>query len=67
MDIKDYFIGRASKYNQYSQGQHCDGHNCLNCFRWHFSYPYTCNDMNNGMNKNEDCINWTDDRDCPVD
>jgi hypothetical protein len=67
MDIKDYFIGRAKKYNQYSQGQQCKGHNCNTCIRRHFSFPYSCTDIVTNKNKNEDCINWSDDKNCPVD
>ena len=66
MEIKDIFIGRARKFNQYSQGEVKEGCTCKTCIRKHFSYPYTCND---GWEKDRGstCINWNDNKNCQVD
>ncbi len=70
MDLKNVFEAKASKYNRYQQ---CDckteGRRCVNCFRWRFSFPYTCNDMSNWGNegmKAETCLNYTEDKNCPI-
>jgi hypothetical protein len=67
MDIKDVFIGRAMKYNCYSETECTPGRRCTDCMRWRFSCPYTCKDHDTRGNKAETCLNWTDDKNCPVD
>ena len=66
MEVKDIFIGKAKKFNQYSQGEPCETQSCKSCIRKHFSYPYTCND---GWQEDKGftCINWSDDKQCQVD
>jgi hypothetical protein len=68
MDIKDIFIAKARKYNQYCKGDTCvSGRKCLHCVRWRFSFPYTCNNYNMHGNLAEDCINYDEDFKCKVD
>ena len=67
MDLKDVFIAKARKYNHYQEGEHASGRNCKTCVRWQFSYPYTCKDCDFRSDKGASCINWTDDKNCPVD
>jgi hypothetical protein len=67
MDIKDVFIGKARKYNQYQETICTSGRKCINCQRWRFSYPYTCSDFDMYSQKAETCLNWTDDKNCEVD
>ena len=65
MDIKRLLIGRAKKFNQYSEGETTEGRSCKNCIRKNFSYPYTCNDGWQA-DKGATCINWTDNPRCQV-
>lgn len=65
--IKDVFIAQARKYNGYSETVPTAGRRCIGCIRWRLSYPYTCNDHDMYGNRAETCLNWTDDKNCPVD
>jgi len=63
----DIFIGKAKKYNQYSQTQCTPGRKCRDCIRWRFSYPYTCNDYDMYSDKAETCLNYDTSKDAKVD
>ena len=70
MNIGDIFIGRARKYNQYSETETiASGRHCRDCIRWRLSFPYTCRDSEHGAKgkKAERCLNFSTDRNCPVD
>ena len=68
MELKDVFIAKARKYNQYFQcNKVVQDRKCINCQRWRFSYPYTCNDYDMYGTKAEGCINYTEDKHCKVD
>lgn len=73
MEIKEVFIGRARKYNHFTdQGEEIAGHACANCVRRQFSFPWTCD---NGwpvgdpqwVDRGSRCLNWTDKGDAAVD
>ena len=59
MGIKEVFIGKARKYNNYQECECTEGRKCINCIRWRLSFPYTCNDYDMYSNKAETCLNWT--------
>lgn len=72
MELKDIFIGRARKYNHFEDGPVVPAHNCMNCVRKHFSFPYTCEDgwenyRTGQAEKGARCRNWTDQGNAPVD
>jgi hypothetical protein len=67
MDIKDAFVGKARKYNNYQECECTEGRKCIKCTHWRLSYPYTCEDYDMYSDKAETCLNWTDDIHCKVD
>lgn len=72
MNPEQVFIGRAKKYNQFSQGENKEGQSCRSCIRKHFSFPYTCNDGwatgdPKWVDRGASCINWSDNPQCQVD
>jgi len=70
MDPKDIFIGKAQKYNHYEETFCTPGRKCDNCIRWKLSYPYTCKDyskIRHDKYYTETCLNYTEDKRCPVD
>jgi len=67
MDHKDIFIGKAQKYNCYIQTDCAIERSCINCQRWRLSFPYTCDDYDTYGQKAETCLNYTEDKRCPVD
>jgi len=67
LELEDIFIGKAQKYNHFTEAPKCDeGHSCVTCLRRQFSFPYTCKD---GWkeDRGKRCMNWTDDPKAPVD
>ena len=67
MDIRDLFIAKATKYNQYIETSNRLDRRCIECVRWRFSYPYTCSSFDIRDNKAETCLNYTEDNKAPVD
>jgi hypothetical protein len=67
MELKDVFIGQARKYNSYQETECTSGRKCIACQRWKLSYPYTCNDYSMYSQRAETCLNYTEDKNCPVD
>jgi hypothetical protein len=67
MDIGEVFKAKARKYNCYSETKGTEGRKCVDCMRWRMSFPYTCHDFDMYGTKAETCLNWTDDKNCPVD
>jgi hypothetical protein len=59
MDIKDVFISKARKYNNYQETVCVKDRKCINCTRWRLSFPYTCNDYDMYTIKAETCLNYT--------
>lgn len=58
MNIKDFFIAEANKYNHYlpSETENQDK-KCIDCVRKHYSYPDCCNEGWNHMSKTG-CLNF---------
>lgn len=67
MNIGDVFKGKSRKYNQYYETECTEGRKCRNCMRWRYSFPYTCSDCEMVGNKAETCLNYTEDKNAPVD
>lgn len=67
MDIVEGFKAQARKYNNYQETERTCGRKCINCFRWNFSFPYTCNDYDMYSDKAETCLNYNEDKNCKVD
>lgn len=72
MKQEEVLIGKARKFNQFSEGNCKENKSCATCIRKHFSFPYTCNDgwalgESNWRDRGSICINWNDNPQCQVD